>query len=380
MSIIYEPRALWSISTIDTQLGATKDGVSVFPSNRLLFGQNDFLNGEKYPLTLRYLCVDAPGYTWDTFSDNAALSQANFRNDRVSQFDRARLSIAVMGRHYYNRDFMDAIAIGAIPTSEPRVDVDADVDVLSANPRQFNVYRWTFDEEMDLANDGASEFWLSGFRIPGFAGLGAPVLADMPQASIAFHQGGGAFWGGAGRRARFQPLTSSNAPIPRDGFANSVLAALSAQAWPSGTRFNAKDFLAQTPNGFPGATNRVHGFSVAIDQRAWDAYVLTEAAAAGAQRGILASLGGLIATKARGAQGRSGTQAWWWRPGAPLSLVSPTMTTARVYQLPEPITLAPGDSLRVQLEVPDDVVVAASPIPSYYQLGVSLCGEAAIRG
>lgn len=385
--IIYEPRAFWSIANIDTQEGAQRDGVAVFPSNRLLFGQNDFLNGEKYPITLRYLCVDAPGYVWDTFTDGTALDQENFRNDRVAVLDRARLSIAVMGRHYYNRDFMDAVEIGAIPTSEPRLDLDPDAAITQSNPRLFNTFRWTFDEDMILANDGAAEFWLSGIRIPGFAGLTAPVEADLPVATIAFHQGplkgtnrgAGAFWSGSSRRARFSPLTSANPPIPRDGFANSALLPLSTEAWPSTTRFNAQQFLAQTPNGFPGTVNIVKGFSVAIDQVAWDSYLRGEAGV-GAQ-GILASVGGYIGTRARNAQGRSGTQAWWWRPGAPLSLVSPTMTTARVYKLHTPITLAPGDSLRVQLETPDAVnVPGVGNVDSYYQLGVSLCGEAAIRG
>lgn len=387
--IIYEPRAFWSIAHIDTQLGAQRDGDAVFPSNRLLFGQNDFLNGEKYPVTLRYLCVDAPGYVWDTYTDGAALSQSNFRNDRVAVLDRARLSIAVMGRHYYNRDFMNAVQLGAIPTSEPRLDIDPDVaGVTHSNPRLFNVFRWAFDEDMILANDGAAEFWLSGIRIPGFAGLTAPVAADLPTATVAFHQGplrgtsrgAGAFWSGSGRRATFDPLTSSNSPIPRDGFANSALVPLSTEAWPSTTRFNAQQFLAQAPNGFPGTVNIVKGFSVALDQTDWDAYLRGEAGVSA--QGILASVGGYIGTRARNAQGRSGTQAWWWRPGAPLSLVSPTQTTARVYKLHSPITLAPGDSLRVQLEVPDAVSVpgVVGDVDSHYQLGVSLCGEAAIRG
>jgi hypothetical protein len=83
-----------------------------------------------------------------------------------------------------------------------------------------------------------------------------------------------------------------------------------------------------------------------------------------------------IGTRARNI---SGTNEWFWRPGAPLSLVLDTITPALVYSLPRPITLGPGDTLDVEMNFPG-VLSAQYEEDVPFQIGVSLNGFAAIEG
>ena len=74
-----------------------------------------------------------------------------------------------------------------------------------------------------------------------------------------------------------------------------------------------------------------------------------------------------------------GTNQWWWRPGAPLALMSPTITPASVMELQQPIKLGPGDSLELEVTAPNPVVLAPQIDPTF-QFGVSLTGYAIIEG
>jgi hypothetical protein len=74
-----------------------------------------------------------------------------------------------------------------------------------------------------------------------------------------------------------------------------------------------------------------------------------------------------------------GTGAYWWREGAPLALVCPTITPAQVYDLPEPITLGPGERLDVEVSSPGPTPMGEESIDSIYQIGVGLCGYASIE-
>lgn len=81
-------------------------------------------------------------------------------------------------------------------------------------------------------------------------------------------------------------------------------------------------------------------------------------------------LGARVGTKAR--LGGAGPRTGFWREGAPMSLVSPSRTTAMVHQLEVPIVLAPGDQVEVEVSAPhrpaDD-----EGLPST-NVGVSLAG------
>jgi hypothetical protein len=125
----------------------------------------------------------------------------------------------------------------------------------------------------------------------------------------------------------------------------------------------------------------VHGFAVQIDQIDYDDVVIDTnlIAALGAPAGQpVAPLSLRTAIRARMKNG--GTGNYWWRPGAPLALVCPSITPAQVYKLPVPITLVPGDNLEIELETPGPITIGETEINPLYQVGVALCGFAAIEG
>ncbi len=87
-----------------------------------------------------------------------------------------------------------------------------------------------------------------------------------------------------------------------------------------------------------------------------------------------------LKTPVRARMHNGGTGNWWWRPWAPLALVCPTITPAQVYDLPEPITLRPGDDLEIELQTPAPITIGLANVRPQYTVGVSLCGYAAIEG
>ena len=56
------------------------------------------------------------------------------------------------------------------------------------------------------------------------------------------------------------------------------------------------------------------------------------------------------------------------------------MTPAQVYKFPTPITLGPGDNLEVELQTPEAVTIGGNLIEPLYQVGIGMCGYAAIEG
>jgi hypothetical protein len=83
------------------------------------------------------------------------------------------------------------------------------------------------------------------------------------------------------------------------------------------------------------------------------------------------------ATRAR--TRNAGTQEWWWREGAPLVLVCPSMTPGLVKRLEDPIWLGPGEQLMVEMEAPDPIVVGEETLAPTYNVGLSLCGYAVVE-
>ncbi len=373
--VIYEPRALWSVGRIDNSAGS---GGAV-PS-RLLLPLGDFLNGESWNVTLSHVLVDAVGYAFDIYSDAGTLTSANFRNNRAAVLEFARVKVGVRRRHYWNRRHYEATLLGDVPsaTGPARVEQGA----VFTGPDVHNAFLWDFSREkwaMKIPRSASMFYQLSGYRLPNIGGV---TLPTAPRGRIAIYEGphegrgGGARYHGNVRYADVPIQATANPVLGTDGFGAPALSDTVA-TFPPVSRFNARAFSQQEVGGY-GPSSLVTGMGISIDQADYDA-ALQQATTAGAQ-GIIASLGSQIGTEARMSLSQGGSGALFWEPGAPLSLVSPTKTTARVYRLLEPVVLAPGDGLEVEIEVPDQVEVALEPRPTIYQLGVSLTGYAEVTG
>lgn len=372
---IYEPRAFWSVGRVELFEATAR------PPNVVQLNREHFYNGEKYPITLLYACVCAPGYVFDTFLADAVvvLDPSNFRNDAVSQMEFGSLRIAARQRQHYAKNAGLVQMLTPRPRWEPsRQDVAGNED--AADSSLYNVFRWDYDAPMVIPARGDLEYELSTWLSPGGALFPDPPAFDPPpHAQIMFQElGTGPF----GSNARISPnmvLNATSTPASwtaalwgADGFGSAVPPQNTLPGvWNAAQRFTATQYARQ--NKTSDGSVPVTGVGVMIDQQDYD----TDIAAQAAGTGRVASLGTRIGTRARMRHG--GTGAWWWREGAPLALVSPHRTVAQVFEFRRPLTLQPGDSLEVELTFPTAPTVGQSPAYSINQLGVSVCGHAAIE-
>lgn len=367
---VHEPRVLWSSVEYSTLETTTRR-----PRTRVVFRERDFLNGEHYPITLRHLLIDAPAL-FDTFTP--FVPGPYTRQSRAAWLANVELSFRVRGVSNFSRFNISPRGVGEVPTDEPRGNGGALGVQTSA--RLFNAYRWTFTKPMNLPSDAVVDFELGGLlAIDGTQNL--PV-DYFPTATLALHQKGGGFANGSARTQRVPliPTDQQRLDFPVDAYsiANNYLGGPAGiPAFPPQSRFNARVFQSQNPNG-AGSASVMKGFSVAIDQQLWDAEAALAASVIG--QGAIGSVGAILPARARVARGNGGSGAYWWRDGAPLSLVCPTMTTAHVYPLPAPITLEPGQALEVVATMPQPTIFEAEPLDTRYALAVSFAGEARIYG
>lgn len=369
--LLYEPRAFWSLARVDTASAQPR------PPFTVRLPANDFLNGEKYPVTLTKVLVAPINYTFSRFSDaNPALTAANFRNCGVAAVEHPRVVISAPQRQYYLRNPGHPQVATPQPSDTPN-NPGAAFGTPDYASSLWGLTRWQFDKPMIIPKLGDLEFDLSTFTIPP----GLPGVPISPRAFIHFEEAGGNLFGGNARQSQQINLKSYNntlggtPPFPPDGFGPSNFAQSILATWPSDQRYSAKRYAAENPSS--DGSIPVTAFNVMIDQQVYDSNVGTSpiiGANAGSQ---VSPLSLRVAARARMRNG--GTGSWWWRQGAPLALVCPSITPAQVYDLPEPITLGPGDRLDLEVTAPGPIIDGQVQIDSVYQLGVSLCGYASIE-
>lgn len=369
---LYEPRAFWSVGRIESATSrATR------PPNVVQLPRADFTNGERFPVTLTKVCVAPVNYNFDRYSDAAAppLTTANFRNCGVAALEFPGLTIAAPQRQYY------AARPGHLQGLTPEPSYTPAIAGQNGSPAYassiWGLSRWKFDHEMHIPRLGDLEFDLSSVAVDGTL-PGAPTA---PTAFVNFEETKQGLFGGQSRGALFalrEWVPAGGAaytfPFGADGFGPPTQGNTQT-VWPSTSRLSARRYGAENPTS--DGSVPVQGFSVMIDQISYDADTFAGHLPAPAAGSVLAPLAFRVACRARMRNG--GTGAYWWRQGAPLALVTPTITPAQVYTLVNPITLGPGDSLALELSVPPPVVIGEDTIPSIYQVGVSLCGFAAIE-
>ena len=369
--LLYEPRAFWSLARVDTSQPQPR------PPFTVRLPANDFLNGEKYPITLTKALIAPINYTFSRFSNGDPLSAANFRNCGVAAVENPRVVISAPQRQYYLRNPGHPQVTTPRPSDTPNNPGSAfgTPDYASS---LWGLTRWKFDKPMVIPRLGDLEFDLSTFTLPPGLPGGPPI---NPRALIHFEETGGNLFGGNARQSQSISLKSYNntlggtPPFPADGFGPSNYVQSVLDLWPSTQRFSAKRYAAENPSS--DGSIPVTAFSVMIDQSVYDSNL--DEALVPNPGSVLSPLSLRVAARARMRNG--GTGSWWWRQGAPLALVCPSVTPAQVYDLPEPITLGPGDRLDLEVTAPGPVTIAGEeqPINSVYQIGVSLCGYASIE-
>lgn len=374
--MVHEPRALWSVAAIQAP---ENDATAL--SGRVQLNKDHFRNTSRWPITLDTVCLSAINYV---FRSLAGTSPPNNANDVQNSESIINLIDVFVSAPYSRHVTPRQMRMAALPTEGrdgPSMGQSASASYASA---LWGVSRWDFKQSLILPKKSVIQFDLSAVQLPNLD-LGLSDNTQYFTVSAAFDEVHDGEFGGNNREFTRNALLYSNAagdnvPFQAVGFTNLIKSGglfATNVSYPSTSRFSPNDWNSQE-SGQGGDIRTFSGFSVAIDQIDWDEVVQTfgDPAYPGEP---LAPMANRIGVRSRIRNAGSGE--WWWRPGAPLSLVTPTMTPAMVYPLPEPITLEPGEQLDVEIQVPVgfDAGGSVGSIQPTYQVGVSLTGYASVE-
>ena len=378
--VIWEPRVLWDVQNNFEETLGVLDSIQ-----QIKFSKYNFRNGGQYPIELRYMMIAPVGYA---FTEYLGLTNppSNATGDYgacAAVIQKSKIMVSVPNRQHY--------ALSPLPVStwalEPTADVYMQYSSATAATTASGLIgtcRWDFDRDRKLILPRRAACTL---QLGAFTPQPNSLISNTPfYASIGFdetgvgHNGPKSFFANANQRNVVRTLSSSSiTPVrlfpPADGLG--VYAGQTNEEWPATSKMTFADYKAQetSRDGY----NAVGGFSVAINQIAYDEALRTEAP--NGTTSIVAPLALRLPVRAAC---DAMSQEWWWRDGAPLALVCPTMTPALVYRLPRPLTLHKGDHIEVEMQLPGATnIEASSPdevVNPLFQIGVSFAGYAAIKG
>ena len=388
--VIWEPRVLWDIAnTFDLSYSYPAPLVDPERIFQIKFDRYNFRNGGQYPIELRYMLVAPVGY---------ALNEYNGQNNPPTQalgdygacaavIQKAAMMISLPNRQHYALAPIQLSSWTQEPAGEPLMRGSDDFPYASG---PFGICRWDFDRgrRLVLPRNAACSLAL-GTVLEQPNTPGGPALDYGLNASIAFHEEGVGHGGPRSmmRNARTRWLNSellratdglAHPFLPADGLGsdNAITPTKSSSAeWPGDQMLTYADYRKQETAR--DGHSMLTGFSVAIAQSEMDDAIHGLANPTGLSSALVAPLSLRTPCKA-GCDAFS--QENWWRDGAPLALVCPTITPAIVYELPVPITLHKGEHIELEFQVPWGAVIDSSYVFANYQIGVSFAGYAAIKG
>lgn len=370
---IHEPRALWTVQKVRAPVGASSrlDG-------RVKVNKDHLRNVGRHPITLTHLLVCAIGYTFREYgaSDTTALPGSHNSMNVANLIDVA--IAAPFSRHLARKD-MRVTGLPSKPSGEPSYRYVKDYA-----SGLWGLNRWDFDRPLVLPRRTSIQFDTGPFTLPDIGWSAGERVPDV-YTSVAFEETHTGMFAGNTRyrqRASQDPAVLGRFTsdlLYSDAFgvmkATSYGTDIAPNEWPSEGLFPYKSWVSQEANrGAP--FNRFTGFSVAVDQITYDETI--QEFDATYQDQPIAPLSTRLITRARVSSGGSGE--WWWRPGAPLALVAPTVGPAQTYRLPDPIVLGPGEALEAEVQVPIAHGDDDKPLRPTYTLGLSLTGYASIEG
>lgn len=368
--LIYEPRAFWSVATVNTETDA---------NTNFLLNREHFHNGSRYPITLNRMIVAPLSYTFRDFGVEPPADETQFQNS-CAIINLMQVMVSAPFRQHYSRKTFNTTGFGPLPTWEPAMRNDPTNPYASA---PWGISHWDFDQPLLLPRLGSIEFSLTGITWPNVPGLAAPDPTNRPFVSMMWHEYG-SLMSGSGRLRDREQLPDISAPTTGEDLAwlggdafGVVAPANVTPAWTATGAFTAHDFNQRNP--VRTGSVLIRAFSVQLEQIAYDDALDAVGGVFNNQEVTPLSL--RTACRVRTVDG--GTQEWWWRPGAPLAMVMPTITPAQVFPLDPPITLGPGDTLDVEVRTPSSVANIGSPpqtMTPTYRFGVSFTGWAAIEG
>jgi hypothetical protein len=370
--IYYEPRALWGSALLGSAQNPRGSGLvqGVSP-----FETNAFYNGERYPYTFTHVIMQ-----WCEPGGFLA-----YNTPRLGA--QVGVSIGKKGMARFGKS-NPPFLLNPIPVQEP---LNPDAALRTGLPT-INTCRWEFEHACVVPADTQLEIMV-GARLPTPTDTTAStVTADVnlyaPSTAPANFPGN-AFTAqqlnitqltvnaaqnrfAAQSRALTQLLVSEAGgeftPPPATPFAG-YTGGTETMPFPPRSQLSPVSSLRQKANYTAPA--RLGGFSVTFDERGLDP----------AEREAIGPLAATTPIRIRSRNG--GTGAFWWRDGAPLSIVSPTMSPAHVSRLSMPLSLAPGEAFEVtllpQLGAPLNGISSDDEDLDPGLFYISFCGFAAVQ-
>ncbi len=373
--LYYEPRSLWSIANVEASAN----------TQRVELPRKHFYNGERHPITITRVALCGVNY----LLTGAPVDVGGVAFDETSDIiSRCRLKISSPQRFHWNsRKFVLDAAMAPQPTAQPPVGPTPGFvgEIASYLPSSlWGLSMLKLDYPLIVPRRGGVEWDLSAHTpFPGVGEGGDPEDAQA-FAWMLYQQQGGLFAGSA--RQHLAPLfaftgniTEANPeerwPYPPDGYGVGTPTFPSNNWWPPLSRFpaggsvgNPHSFIAQEDSR--DGSSMITDLRVTIDQRLYDQRLAEQFGATARPSPLSLRTGTRIRTTG------TGSQNYWWRPGAPLALVFDHITPALVWKLPEPITLPPQDQLDIEMEFPSVPDGEATT----FHVGIAFNGFATIEG
>lgn len=380
-TLLHEPRALWAV----IRQQAAESAATIYNTRQT--DETNFKNGSRYPITLTKMLVSGIGYTYRQYVDVAAASSVH--NSMVAA-NLVQIAVAApYSVHWGHRDFI-ATNLPPLPVSQPNFYVASPPSVAQDYRSSiWGLSRWQFDRLLWLPRGCTIQLDLGACYQPNLAWTADNSARYLTQVSLDEHHTG--MLGGNNRVRPYQQMPwaqgtnlAAMGAIQADAFGAEAAPLFNGvvnntpQMWDADGMFQGRLFNQQESNRGQDK-DAFTAFNVMIDQIEYDEQI--QALGAPASLDPIAPLSTRVTARARCINGGSGE--WWWRPGAPVCLVTPSIGDALVYELPEPIVLGPGEHLEVEVQIPAGVSIDAGSGPvAYrptYQIGISFTGYASIE-
>ncbi len=398
----YEPRVLWG--RMLRERVTNQQGV-VVSETFTPFDREHFYNSQRWPIVLTHmnlLSKPLEGATPFGILDDFSSPEIAMPKVRISKMGSAPFSVM---------DQIGAIGWEGTTNSGPRAR-DAHSLTLASFLDGFNTVRWDLELPLTIPDRGMVQFDISG--IPPIFEFGPDpqdTLTVVARSTFQFFENATAPQQTPGNTRSFvtdriltmserdcKHFTSPTATQVLSDIANAEaglnpFALGTSTTWDNGYGMPGRQFIARQ-----ASVNRPSSISsmTATFAKLLNVGEITDPRRlyfmpgqdGSTPRAFTArqNLTQSIYTRARVQQG--GTNTWWWREGAPLALVMPTITPCPVYRFPKPITLGLGEGLTVTGEIPTDGLYPATSFESgddeftyeSHALYVSVCGYACIPG
>lgn len=364
----YEPASLWSAAYPSTADVAVRQA---------RFNREHLRNGGRRPITLTRVALCPINYPLEIA--NLPEFGQSIGGSAIQYMAELRLSLPF--RKNMSRYSIKLSNYTPMPTSQPSGPLPAQSSLWGASYLRF-------DKPMLLPRMGSIEMGLmqlKHIRVDG------EVIFDRGNiaAHAYYHEKGGLFSGSTRIKGLVIPTDGSPNlpipdpyscipyPIPPNYSAVTYGGAVMYPLWPGSAAMTSREFEQQEATR--SGSTEIYGMGVFIDQITYDDEAIDDIdEGAGASTYKISQLSTRTGIRVRAKHSPSGD--WWWRPGAPLALVLDTITPALVYELPEPITLEPGDALDAALVLPGSTYTDGVSGPDGYQIGIAFNGYTAVEG